>query len=420
MNGKRGINMKKVLAMLAVTVAGITAFSSGSFAAGFRLPDQDSAAMSMGGAFVGQADNPSATWYNPAGITDLDGTRISAGIIAIYPVLSHENANGTTDVSERSVFLPPQLFATDKISDKISLGLGITSPFGLSTDWSATSATSSVATFSMVKTIDINPNIAYRMSDSLSVAAGIDYMKLQATMEKMLLPTMLFRLTGEGSGIGANAGIKYKANEHLDLGLSYRSAITVKIDGNANVVGLPFTFTNSAQTEITLPALLQTGISYKASDKLTVNTDLEYTWWSTYDRLVVQSNSILALTGGVTNTSIEEKDWKNTWTFRIGGQYKLSDQWKLRAGYVYDQTPVPSDRFETRVSDSDRQGLTFGAGYTGGNFTIDAAYLYLHFNNRTITNSIAGQPSGSAPITSLDGTYKGTAHLLGVTVAYKF
>src|SRR5512139_1621635 len=103
--------MKKVLAMFAVTVAGITMFSSGSFAAGFRLPDQDSAAMAMGGAFVGQADNPSAVWYNPAGITDLDGTRISAGVIAIYPVLSHENANGTTDVSERSVFFPPQLFA---------------------------------------------------------------------------------------------------------------------------------------------------------------------------------------------------------------------------------------------------------------------------------------------------------------------
>jgi long-chain fatty acid transport protein len=410
--------MKKILAMFVVTMAGITTFSSGSFAAGFRLPDQDAAAMGMAGAFVGQADNPSAAWYNPAGITDFDGTRISAGIIAIYPVLSHENANGSTDVSERSVFLPPQLFATNKVNDRVSLGLGITSPFGLSTDWSATSATSGVATFSMVKTIDINPNVAYRMSDSLSVAIGIDYMKLQATMEKMLAPTMLFRLTGDGSGVGANVGIKYKANEQLNLGLSYRTAITVKVDGNANVVGLPFTITNPAQTEITLPALLQAGVSFKASDKLTINTDLEYTWWSTYDRLVVQSNTLLALTGGATNTSIDEKDWKNTWTIRIGGQYRLSDQWKLRAGYVYDQSPVPTDRFDTRVPDSDRQGLTVGTGYASGNITIDTAYMYLRFKNRTITNSLADDATPTP--NALDGTYKGTAHLVGITIAYKF
>jgi long-chain fatty acid transport protein len=411
--------MKKILAMFLLTIVGIAAFFSESFAAGFRLPDQDSAAMAMGGAFVGQADNPSAVWYNPAGITDLDGTRISAGVIAIYPVLTHENANGTTDVSERSFFLPAQLFATDKVNDRVSLGLGITSPFGLSTNWSDTSATSSVATLSRVKTININPDIAYKISDTLSVAVGLDYIILQATLDKLLFPGgPNFRLEGNGEGLGANAGIKYKATDQLNLGLSYRSRIKVKVDGTAEVSALGLS--NSAQTDITLPDLMQVGVSYKASDNLTINTDLEYTWWSTYDRLVVSSNTILALTGGVTNTSISEKDWKNTWTIRIGGQYRLSDQWKLRAGYVYDQSPVPSERFETAVPDSDRQGLTIGTGYSSGNITIDAAYLYLHFNNRTITNSIAGQPSGSAPITSLDGTYKGTAHLLGVTVAYKF
>ena len=375
--------------------------------------------MAMGGAFVGQADNPSAVWYNPAGITDLDGTRISAGVIAIYPALTHENANGTTDVSERSIFFTPQFFATDKVNDRVSLGLGITTPFGLSTNWSDTSATSSVATLSRVKTININPDIAYKISDTLSVAVGLDYIILQATLDKLLFPGgPNFRLDGNGEGLGANAGIKYKATDQLNLGLSYRSRIKVKVDGTAEVSAPGLS--NSAQTDITLPDLMQVGVSYKASDNLTINTDLEYTWWSTYDRLVVSSNTILALTGGVTNTSISEKDWKNTWIIRIGGQYRLSDQWKLRAGYVYDQSPVPSERFETAVPDSDRQGLTIGTGYSSGNITIDAAYLYLHFNNRTITNSIAGQPSGSAPITSLDGTYKGTAQLLGVTVAYKF
>jgi long-chain fatty acid transport protein len=412
--------MKRFIVLFAVTILGIAAFSSISSAAGFRLPDQDAAAMGMGGAFVGQADNPSAVWYNPAGITQLGGTRVSAGVLAIYPVMSHENMNGTTDVSERNVFLPVQLFATDKVNDRVSLGLGITSPFGLSTNWSDSSATSNVATLSRVKTIDINPNIAYKINDGLSVAAGVDYMILQATMNKLLpIGNALFRLNGDGTGLGANAGVKYNATDQLNLGLSYRSRVKIKVDGTAEVRA-PLGLSNSAQTEITLPDLIQFGASYKASDNLTLNADLDYTWWSTYDRLVIKSNTILTLSLGTTDTSIDEKDWQNTWAIRIGGQYKLSEQWKLRAGYVYDQSPVPSDRFDTRVPDSDRQGITIGTGYTSGNITIDASYMYLHFKNRTISNSIAGQPSGSAPIASLDGTYKSVGHLAGITIAYKF
>lgn len=412
--------MKRFIMVFSVTILGIAAFSSISSAAGFRLPDQDTAAMGMGGAFVGQADNPSAVWYNPAGITQLDGTRVSVGVLAIYPVMNHENMNGTTDVSERNVFLPVQLFATDKVNDRVSLGLGITSPFGLSTNWSDSSATSNVATLSRVKTIDINPNIAYKINDGLSVAAGVDYMILQATMNKLLpIGNALFRLNGDGTGLGANAGVKYNATDQLNLGLSYRSRVKIKVDGTAEV-GAPLGLSNSAQTEIILPDLIQFGASYKATEKLTLNADLDYTWWSTYDRLVIKSNTILFLSSGTTDTSIDEKDWKNTWAIRIGGQYKLSEQWKLRAGYVYDQSPVPSDRFDTRVPDADRQGITIGTGYTSGNITIDASYMYLHFKNRTISNSIAGQPSGSAPIASLDGTYKSVGHLAGITVAYKF
>ncbi len=402
--------MKKLLISCAIAVVVITTYSSASLAAGFRLPDQDAAAMGMAGAFVAQADNPSAAWYNPAGIIDLDGTRISAGVIAIYPVLSHDNTDGTTDVSERSVFLPVELFATDKVNDRVSLGLGITSPFGLSTNWSETSATADVATFSRVKTIDINPDIAYKISDTLSAAVGLDYMILQATMNKLLFPGgPNFRLDGKGEGLGANAGIKYKATEQLNLGLSYRSRIKVKVDdatAEVNAIGL----SGSAQTEITLPDLIQFGGSYKFSDKLTLNADLEYTWWSTYDRLIISSSQPAF-------NATAEKDWKNTWTIRIGGQYRLSDQWKLRAGYVYDQSPVTSSHFDTAVPDSDRQGLTIGTGYTSGNIAVDASYMYLMFKNRTINDSLAG---GSTPVAALDGTYKGTAQLIAITIGYKF
>lgn len=406
--------MRKALALLLSIVIGSLAFTSSGFAAGFRLPDQDSTAMGMAGAFVGQADNPSALWYNPSGITQLDGTTVAAGVMTITPVMKHENNDGSTDVSKRTTHLPVTLFAVHKMNDQVAFGLGITNPFGLSTNWSDTSATSQVATFSKIVSIDINPNVAYKASDRLSFAIGIDYIKLEATMEKLLMGVYNFSLQGDGYGWGANAGALWKATDRLSVGLSYRSKVKIDVDGTAKVEAMGLS--NSAQTNITLPDLMQVGVSYKASDNLTMNADLDYTGWSSYDKLTVTSDTIYYLTG--TNTSTEEKQWKNTLTFRIGGQYKLSEQWKARAGFVYDQNPVPDDYFDTRVPDSDRQGITIGGGYANGAMTIDAAYMYLKFKNRTITNSLADDTTMTT--TALNGTYTSEAHIVGVTVAYKF
>jgi len=408
--------MKKTLTVF-ITVAGIVVMcSSLGFAAGFRLPEQDSAAMGMASAFVGQADNPSAVWYNPAGITQLDGTRISGGVIIICPELTHENTNGTTDVSKRDLYLPVQLYATHKLNDKIGIGFGINEPFGLTTDWSKTSSTRYVATYSSIVTTEFNPNIAYKMNDNLSVAFGLAYIHIRATLEKTQPTSAVtdgnFRLSGDGDGWGVNAALRYKASDTVNLGLSYRSRIKVKVDGTAELSGTPLS--GNAKTSITLPDLVQIGVSYIASDKLTVNADLEYTMWSTFDKLTIESD-VAAF------NKTEEHQWMNVACLRIGGQYKLSDQWKVRAGYLYDQNPVKEEHFETRIPDSDRQGFSIGAGYTIGNVTIDAAYMYLLFNKRTVSNSLMDDASVTpkAP-DALNGTYKSQAQLAGITIGYKF
>ncbi len=411
--------MKKWLLFASLILVYSALAANNCIASGFRLPDQDAKALGMGGAFTAMADNPSAVWYNPAGITQLDGTRVSAGFIAIYPILTHENTDGTTDVAERELFLQPALFGTTTLNDRVALGLGVNSPFGLSTEWSPFSKTSNLATLSKVTTANLNPNVAYKMNNGLSLALGLDYIRLNATLDRTIAPGVLLRLNGDGDGLGANVAVKFRATDQLDLGLSYRSRIKIRVDGDAEVG--PLGLSNSAHTEITLPDIILVGASYKASDKLTLNTDLEYTWWSTYDRLEIESATILILNqlggGPPTNTDVEQREWKNSWILRVGGQYRVSDEWTLRAGLLYDKNPVPSERFETSLPDSDRQGITIGSGYTTGNITIDGAYMYLRFSTRHITNSFAG---GSFPIPALDGTYESKAHLLGLTIAYKF
>jgi long-chain fatty acid transport protein len=365
-----------------------------SFASGFALPEQGSAAMGMASAFVAQADDATAVWYNPAGITQLDGTRIAGGIVGIYPSFKHETVAGTVDAIERTVHLPFMLYATHKISDAVSFGLGINNPFGLETNWRPLSTTAFVATLSQVDTVNFNPNIALKLNDRLSFGFGVDYLMLDATLSSLLLD-----LTGDGNGWGANASVLYTATDKLNLGFAYRSKIKVDIDGTAFDL-LP------AATSITLPDEYKFGASYKTSDTLTLNAEADWTNWSTYDTLDVQLPTTML---------IDPHFWQDTWCFRIGGQYKLSEQWKLRAGYLYDTNPVREEYFETRVPDSDRQGPTIGTGYTSGGITVDAAYLYLHFNKRTITDSIA---DGASQI--LNGNYKAQAHIASVTVGYKF
>lgn len=417
--------MKRYSIILTALLTGTLLLPSNGFATGFRLPEQSASSMGMASAFVGQADDPSAAWYNPAAITGLEGTQFSAGVVAIYPVLTHETTSGTTDVSDRTIHLPFHLYATRKLNDKLSFGLSMNTPFGLSTDWSDTSATRYVATFSNVVTFNINPNIAYKMSDNLSLAFGIDYMKIRATLENMLdlsgigLGDQNFRLNGEGDGWGLNAAAHYKATDALNLGLSYRSRIKTDIEGTADVNAIAQS--NPGSTEITLPDIIHFGASYKASDKLMLNADLEYTLWSTYDRIVITSNTFLPLTGGATQTN--EYQWEDTWCLRLGGQYKLSDIWKLRAGILYDQNPVPEERFETRIPDTDRLGLSVGAGYASGKITVDVAYMYLMFMDRTINESLADGVTVTllTPTpTALNGDYKSEAHMAGVTIGYKF
>ncbi len=412
--------MKQIIPSFVVSAFSILLFSSFAYASGFLLPDQSSSAMGMASAFAGQADDPSAVWYNPAGITQLDGMRISGGVIAVYPSLTHENTDGITDVSKRDISLPLHFYAVDRFNDRISLGFGINDPFGLSTNWSNTSETRYVATLSKLTTVEFNPNVAYKINDNLSAAVGIGYLRLRATLEKILASGDNFRLNGDGYGWGVNAAVLYKASDRLNFGLSYRSKISVDVDGSVDVGG--GVISNPGDTKITLPDLIQFGTSFKVSDNLTLNADMDYTRWATYDKLVIHSDTFLALGLG-TDTITEEKHWQDVWAVRIGGQYKLSEQWKVRSGVQFDQTPVREEWFETRVPDSDRQGVSVGAGYTKGNITVDAAYLYLHFRKRTIHNSLA-DGEAVTPLTptpdALNGAYKSEAHVLGVTIGCTF
>jgi long-chain fatty acid transport protein len=407
--------MKKFLFVLASASISLLLFVSHASAAGFALPEQGAAAMGMGSAFVGQADDASAVWYNPAGITQLDGIRLMGGAVFIYPTFSHDNNDGTTDTASRAAHVPATMYATYKMTDRISLGFGVNNPFGMATDWHTNSETREVALLSQVIATEFNPNVAFKITDKLSIAAGVEYVYMSANLTNnyMVGPFLTnAQLSGSGDGWGGNIAVLYKISDSLSTGLSYRSRVEIKVKGNAQIqFGGSTLQASPATTFITLPDLLSWGVSYKATDKLTLNADLGYTWWSTYDEIIVTSPNAAF-------NKTYDKQWKDVWNFRIGGQYKVTDNWKIRAGYQYDQTPVPDHYFETRVPDSNRHGFSIGTGYSIGNLTVDVAYLYLLFETRNIGDSGADDLTSNP--NSLRGTYKADVQVFGVSLAYKF
>jgi len=415
--------IKKFMKKLALTTA-LALLASNSYSAGFRLAEQSASAAGMGNAFVAVADDASAAWYNPAAIVDLEKANLSLGSVMVYPLIEHANTpanGGQTDRVSKKLNLPPHFYATSGLNGKWAFGLSVNAPFGLETNWDRdTARTRTVATFSRIQVINYGLNAAYKIDDRLSFGLGLDWVSLTAEMNKKVEVTgnnIEQTLKGGGAGLGCNAAGLYKMDKWR-FGAGYRSKVKINVDG---AIELPLTglyaagaANGDASTKITLPDLFQLGAAYKYGDKWLFSAEADYTNWATYHKLVIDYTT----TAGAAAVSTENKLWKSVWAFRLGARYNYSAAWKFRTGAFYDMTPVPSRHFETRVPDADRLAFSLGAGWTKGDITVDAAYMYLMFVERSIKNSAGGNTSAVKP--ELDGKYNASAHLPALTVSYKF
>jgi long-chain fatty acid transport protein len=394
-------------------------------AAGFRQANQGAAANGMGTAFTAVANDASAVWYNPAAMTELDGMNISMGGVFIDPRTEHKSTTGAIDRPENMVHTLPHFYATRKLNNKFSIGIGVLAPYGLSTEWDKTnSLTRKVATDSSLKAVYSNLNGAYKVNEKLSVSAGVSYVALDATMNKKIEAAgdnIEQTLEGDGNGVAYNLATMYKWNK-WNFAASYRSKVKIDVDGKINLptvalAALVPTATNKdASTKITIPDTFQIGAAYKYSDKWLVSAEADYTNWSTYRALVIDYTS----DNGTVSQTKDIKNWNPSWAFRVGTEYKVNETWKLRAGSYFDMTPVADKYFETRNPCSNRFGVSVGAGWTKGNLTVEASYLYLKFLERRVQGSIQDDSALTGVGTTLNGKYNTVARLPAVSVNYKF
>jgi long-chain fatty acid transport protein len=464
---------RMIMLLMCLTLA----VSGTVYASGLAIPEQGAAAMSMSAAMTARSEDLSAIFYNPAGLDYVDDTEVSLGIIPITPGHSFSGSGGSLD-AEGQTFFPPQLYGAKRINEKLVIGLGVYAPFGLGTDWGTTWDGRYVSTNAAIQCVNVNPSLSYQLNEMISLGAGLSYIHSSAVIEKMtdtglsLYSTVAasnpaaadptwagnkaldsqFKLDGTGSGFGFNIGALVRPMPKLQLGISYRGATELEYDGDAtfkhaaalksiplgpgvtahDAISAKMPAKQGGTATLNLPWMLNLGAMYEISSKWDASVDLDMVGWSVYEELAVDFEDNLPM-----DKQVLDKDWENTFVFRLGTSYDATDVLTVRGGFLYDQSPIPDATFDCQLPGSDRIGLSLGAGYCFGNIMVDAGYMFLSFADRTKDNLVGYQDAnadgsvdgvdqatlnaisgGSYPVGN--GDYESYANLVAVSVSYVF
>lgn len=386
-------------------------------ATGFRLPDQDAAATARGEAFVATADNPSAIYYNPAGITQLEGHQVRGGLYGLNLDVSYQSpAGGKSYENRKDLHAIPQLFYTYS-SDKqpISAGLGIYSPYGLSSEWPEETGFRSIATKGRLTYYTIHPVIAWRVNSQFSIAAGPTFNVADIDLRQGLLPITGagdgFRFSGDGWDPGYTVGALWKPHPKIQIGVSYRSETTVNFDGTTELRSPLGNLDRPASTEFPFPRNVVAGISFRPTPDWNFEFDIDWTEWSRLGTVVIRQASV----PGLPTDQPLPLNWESSFYYEFGVTRQLPNGWSVSGGYIFNENSVPDANYTPLVADLDRHFLSVGVGHRGQHLDVDVAYQFGYGPTRTVSGSatsLAGQ--------SADGRYEFLSHALMVTLGWRF
>ena len=376
-----------------------------SWALGFRNPDQGARATGQGEAFVAQADDASAIYYNPAGLTQLTGTQFTSGGYLNFAGSQFRTPGVSVDDTTMS-FLPHFYCATDfgKTDSPWRFGLGFNVPFGSQVDLGPTGHFMWQVTKSSLTVYNIAPSVAYRFNDHFSLGVDLNVYHGDTMSERAVfapgIPTLHFK--GDGNAVGATVGALYKFNEHHTLGVVYRSPFTINFVGSAS--RQPEISDSPAHASINFPQSVAIGYAYRPVAKLKLEVDVEWTNWDPLSTVQMRAdNSAL-------NTDIAY-DWKDSFFYEFGAQYELNEHWTVRTGYFFSENTVPDSTYSPALPDANRHVLSTGLGYGTKRLQMDIAYQYSFTYTRTVTGSQGGLS---------DGNWTTNGHAIILTSTLKF
>jgi long-chain fatty acid transport protein len=385
-----------------------------ALAGGFDLPDQDAFAIARGMAFVATADNPSAIYYNPAGITQAQGQNLRIGVYGLYLDTTYKSAGRTFNTDENYHALPQIYYTYSPETIPLSFGLGLFAPFGLSSDWPQNTGFRTVALKAELSCYAMNPVVAWRICTNLSIAAGlvVDYADIDLRQGLTPLPNNdLFRIKGDGWGVSYNLGVLYKPHEKVSLGASFRGPTTLDLNGQTETQMAevqPTPAYRSAEARLPLPLKVICGLSYRPTPKWNFEFDADYTDWSTLGTVTVNQSAPVASLGIPQRVPLIF-DWQSSWYYEFGATRYLTKNWSVSAGYIFNENSMPDAHYNPAVADMDRHFLSVGAGFKTKRFDFDVAYQFGFGPTRTVSGD------GAA-----NGRYEFMSQALALSVSTHF
>ncbi len=401
----------------------LTAACYQAFAGGFQLNEHNARAIGMGGAFTAISNDPSAIYFNGAGLTQLSGINIMLGTTMISPAFSFRGVSPAVteyDAAKQS-FFPTHIFASYNYNSDLAFGLGFTSPFGLGSKWDENWVGKYLAIETNLQVFTISPVVAYKLTDQLSVSAGLVYSFANVKITKKT-PQSPFQgdaftsLDGkDNSAFGYNLGLMFKPTDELSFGVSFHSQIKYSFKGTATTTGSQQLSSEFPSGDVTAglktPFNLAVGVAYKVMPELLLTADFQYVGWSSYDTLSItftQQNMTIA----------SPRLYDNSYIIRFGAEYNLTQDLDLRAGIYYDKNPVKPEYVNPSLPEANRLGFSFGAGYKlTNNLSVSAAYLFIRNSQLTVNNSQESYTAGFSPF---NGTYNAYANLVSLDLSYSF
>ena len=422
-------------------------------------------ASAAGTAFAGATtgtDDASYLTYNPAALASQEGYQLLSDGSLVVPSLDfHRGAAstlnfgppvGSVPISGRSradgavPALIPALYGLWPVTPDLKVGLGVTSPFGLTTEYPSDWVGRYHGVRSELMTINVNPVVAYRVTSWLGLGAGFQAQYIKATLTNAVdVGSIAFaatngqlgtpagndgftKLRADDWGVGFTLGAMVEPWESTRVGVAYRSHVSHRLTGTADctldpvgvalnrlttVRGQGLLADTRASAELETPETVSLGVRHRLSPRWTLMGDAAWTRWSRFDRLVIR------FANGDQPDDVTRMDWKDTWFFALGTTYQLTERWQLRAGAHYDQTPVPDRTRAPRIPDADRFRLAVGATARPYSWlTIDLSYAHVFLESAPVGLTTSGE--GNQFRGNLSGTYSNRIDIAAIQFVVRF
>lgn len=424
----------------AILLCGAMAAPVPALAGGFYLqeqsPKETGRALSGGAA---AADDPSTIYFNPAAMTELPGVQTSVGGIVLLPSARQANRGTYRSVPTLpgaripvtgdsggnpfdSVIPVPSFYATGQVTDRLWLGLGVTAPFGLKLEYDDGFFGRYDSLYTDLKTYNIQPSAAYKLSDSFSIGGGVDVQYVKVTLTNALpqLSPLIAdgsaRVKGDDWSVGWNAGLFYTSGD-THVGVHYRSGISHHIQGTQTLAGLqgPLAGANGSlalTAPLNLPDIATVSMMRRLTPQLRAMITARWYNWSRFKGIAITTAA---------GTSVKELDYKDSYSIGLGGEYDVNPALTLRAGTMFDRTPTNPQHLTTRVPDGDRSWLTGGATVNlSPAFALNLSYAHVFVEKANIIRPDSYYPApATVTVTTLSRT-SGNADQIAASLTARF